>query len=158
MKTRSLMVAAVLIAALFGMVTPAAASTPLDVTITVYMVPDPLNPDSGLWVGTFEATGAAVDAGLLCSNGTERDLERHLGGVPSRRLVTAQVRKLFTCSGGGSFELVVNALVSPKGKTGHWVITWGDGSYTALLGNGGFTSIDLPNAAVDTFYGQLQTR
>ncbi len=159
MKRHSLIVAAVLIAALLGMTTPAAASTPSDVTIMVTMHPNPSDPNSGLWIGTFEASGPAVDAGLLCTFGKEQDLERHLGGEQSHRLVTASVHKLFTCDdGSGTFQVNVNALVSPKGKRGSWVIAGGTGSYAELLGNGGLTSIDLStDTAVDTFFGRLQT-
>lgn len=160
MKKHSLVVATVLIVALLVMTIPAAASTPSDVAIVVHMYPNPVDPDNVLWIGTFEASGPAIDAGLVCSAGTEQDLERHLGGQPSQHIVTFSVNKLFTCNdGSGTFEVRLNGIRTLDRCTAHWVITGGDGSYTELLGNGDFSCTSLEDGTVqDTYLGQLPPR
>ncbi len=109
--------------------------------------------------GTFSASGPAVEAGLLCQAGTVQDLEHRYGGPPDGQVLAFSVLKRFTCNdGSGTFELRLNGLVTSNSCTAHWIIASGDGPYSGLLGNGGFSCLWLSSDLVqDTYSGQLHT-
>ena len=89
-------------AMLLGMiaVVPASAASPTGVTIVSPMT---FNPD-GFNFGTFEASGPAVDAGLICESGTVDDTRIIFAGFQSNRGAQIPVRKTFTCDDGGDLH------------------------------------------------------
>jgi len=135
MKRRSLFITALLIVALFSMTIPVAASTPADITIVALMQPQPDDPTAP-FSGTFVASGPAVDAGILCENGTIQDIANPAVGWQSDQIIKLYVHKHFMCNdGSGSFEMDMQVLISPKGTPARWVITTGDGIYARLFGS-----------------------
>lgn len=156
MKKHSLIITVLLIVSLFGMATPAAASTPADVTIVAIMQPqseDPIAP----YAGTFEASGPAVDAGILCANGVVEDIANPAVGWQSDQVINLYVHKHFVCNdGSGTFEMDMHVLIAPKGVTARWIITAGDGLYARLFGSGRLTATWLSeNMLEDMYFGNL---
>lgn len=157
MKKLLLGIIPVLILTVFTVTITEAASIPSDVTMSVHMIP---HPGSDLGTGTFEASGPAVDAGLLCRTGTIVDLERHLGAEPSQQITTFFVHKLFTCEdGSGTFSMRLNGSLTANRCTARWLVTGGESGYASLLGEGGFSCAFLDDGTVqDTYFGQLHLR
>lgn len=146
--------------------TPASAAKPLYVEfeLTTYFAPTP--PD------TFEASGPAVDAGLMCRIGTKEEVVPEKWSPPDTDKVTrnGQVISRYTCSEEGPFAgdtFVIKAQlhldVSVGGST--WVVNWvmkdGTGAFEGLHGNGSgsgdliFDGPGPPIGAADTYTGRL---
>lgn len=129
-----------------------AATTPDDVTIVSEMsVPDAS--------GTFDASGPAVDAGIICPHGNVYDLEARAVGYQSNRLTILFVHKLFVCDDeSGSFEMDLNVrlVYSPQETTAEWRVVAGDEAYARLRGNGKLTAF-YPggDVVIDTYTGGL---
>ncbi len=157
MKKRSLIVAALLIAALLAAVFPVAASEPSGVSIVAIMYVNPTDPTTGPMSGTFVASGTAVDAGLLCSAGTVQDIENPAHAWQSGQVIVLYVHKHFTCSdGSGTFEMNMRVLLGSNGTVARWVISGADGPYAGLLGTGGVTGVWLEDGSLqDTYSGRL---
>ena len=140
-----------MIAALVGSVVPAAASSPVDVTIVSEMV---FLGDTG----TFEASGPAVEAGLICPQGDVYDTEYRAAGDQSNRFLILFVHKLFVCANGtGSFEMDLRVWISaPLESKGTWRIVEGEGPYERLHGNGKLTANRASeNTVIDLYTGSL---
>ena len=139
------------IVALVGFVVPAAASSPVNVKIT--------SPMEFLGdTGTFEASGPAVEAGLICPEGTVHDTEYRSRGSDSKRFINLFVHKVFVCAdGSGSFEMDLNLRIfSPPRTKGTWRIVDGDGAYARLHGNGKLTAGPAAgNIVIDLYRGKL---
>jgi hypothetical protein len=93
--------------------------------------------------GTFSATGAAVDDGLICPDGTTLDVHREAGSG-SREI--SQI--VYTCDdGSGTFTIESEYTLRPfpnlVEESGAWII-WegtGSGAYEQLSGSGAMTGI-----------------
>jgi len=147
----ALLAAAVLALSLAG---PAAAGTPLGVTIVSHVT---FNPD-GPNFGDFDATGSAVDSGRLCASGTFVDLGIRFAGFQSDRgIVQLQVVKEFTCDdGSGTFivKMQIQANFDTGIETFSWVVLGGTGDYESLRGSGpGSTVPNPPTGNINTFEG-----
>ena len=149
---KTIFVNMVLVLALAVSAVPAAASPPDNVTIVSEMsVPDAS--------GTFDASGPAVDAGIICAHGNVYDLEARAVGYQSTRLTILFVHKLFVCDDeSGSFEMDLNVrlVYSPQETTAQWRVVAGDEAYARLRGNGKLTAF-YPGGEVviDTYTGGL---
>lgn len=122
--------------------TPASAAKPLDVEfeVTTYFAPTPTD--------TFEATGDAVEDGLMCSEGTKEEVVPEKWSPPDPDKVTrnGQVISKYTCSVKDGFDLKdtfvikmqLHLDVSVGGSA--WVMNWvlkdGTGAFEGLHGNG----------------------
>jgi hypothetical protein len=140
-----------MIAALVGWVVPAAASSPVKVKITSAMV------FLGN-TGTFEASGPAVEAGLICPAGNVYDTKYRSPGSDSKRFINLFVHKLFVCAdGSGSFEMDLNLRIfSPPRTKGTWRIVDGDGAYARLHGNGKLSAYRADeDTVIDLYNGKL---
>ena len=140
------------ILALSVSVAPAAASAPENVTIVSEMS---LSAASG----TFDASGPAVDAGVMCAQGDVYDLQYRAAGFQSNRLMNLFVHKLFVCADGtGTFEMDLNVRIvfSPPETTAIWRVVDGDSSYLRLHGNGKLTAFPVnEDILIDTYTGSL---
>jgi hypothetical protein len=114
---------------------PVAAKGPTDVSIISHMT---FNPD-GFNFGTFDASGAAVDQGLICASGTVDDTRLIFAGGQSGRGAQIPVRKTFTCA-DGSGQLFVKIQVhldfATSTESFSWVILGGTGAYGSVSGSG----------------------
>jgi hypothetical protein len=140
-----------LVVALVGSVVPAAASSPVNVTIRSEM--EFLGS-----TGTFIASGPAVEAGLICPQGDIFDTKYRSAGYQSNRFINLFVHKLFVCSdGSGSFEMDLNVRIySPPATTGTWRVVAGDGPYARLHGNGKLTAYRADeDTVIDLYSGKL---
>ena len=132
---------------------PAAASTPAGVTIVSEMsLSDAF--------GSFTASGPAVDAGIICPEGSVTDINVSAVGWKSNQVVILFVHKLFVCSdGSGSFEMDLNVRIAPTGTTARWIVAAGDGPYEHLMGNGGlFATRVSDDILIDTYSGKLHIK
>ena len=87
--------------------------------------------------GTFDASGAAVEAGLICARGTFVDTGLAFHGFQSGHAVQIYVGKTFTCPGAGTFDVKLQINASFDGTERFaWSITGGSGAYANLRGAG----------------------
>ncbi|MDH3298616.1 MAG: hypothetical protein OEM96_10110 [Gemmatimonadota bacterium] len=143
---------------------PASATKPLDVEIdlTTYFAEPP-----ALASGTFEASGPAVEAGLMCSEGTKQDLFPEKWAGSSSIVQNGQVITEFTCTdepfAGDTFVIKAQMHIDISAGPPTWVVNWvvkgGTGAFTDLHGNGagsGNLIFDpFPVGAADLYSGQL---
>ena len=148
-----------LIFALLSLTLPvvtAAASSPEDVTIVSPMVLPPVLPPGEAPYGTFEASGPAVDAGVICPSGDVYDTGARVVSGENKKFTNLFVHKLFVCDdGSGTFEMDLIVRLIP-GSTVNWRITSGGGEYVRLHGTGKLTSQALSEGhLIDTYIGGL---
>ncbi len=132
---------------------PVFAAAPLDLHIEV---------EEYLFVSgePFAASGAAVDAGVICAVGTVDDLSfAEQGSSPGFRIL--HIEKGFTCGdGSGTFSVSMEVKLFDSGETtARWWITGGTGDYTNLRGRGSLvgTPITLGESILDVYDGSIQS-
>ena len=120
--------------------TPVNAAKPLDVEfeVTTYFAPTPTD--------TFEASGPAVDAGLMCAEGTKEELvpEKWHPSDPDKTTRNGQVISKYTCSEepfvGDTFVIKMQMHFDVSVGGSSWVFNWvlkdGTGGLAGLHGNG----------------------
>ncbi len=121
--------------ALAALIAPVAAAPPQQVTIVSHMN---FNPD-GFNYGTFEASGSAVDSGVVCDSGLVDDTRLIFAGFQSGRGIQIPVRKTFTCDdGSGTFfvKIQVHLDLATSTESFSWVVLGGTGDYVNLHGSG----------------------
>jgi hypothetical protein len=135
---------------------PVAASSPEDVTIVSPMVLPPVLPPGEAPYGTFEASGPAVDAGVICPSGDVYDTGARVVTGENKKFTNLFVHKLFVCDdGSGTFEMDLVVRLIP-GSTVDWRVTSGDGEYVRLRGTGKLTGQALSEGhLIDTYIGGL---
>jgi hypothetical protein len=123
---------------------PCSAAYDADVVSETFGEPDNL---SGRIVenhptGTFEATGPAVDAGLICATGTIEYTEGP-DEDPAAETVLWRWEDILTCDdGSGAFRIGVDEYADVNGTSyGVWNIVSGTGAYEGLQGGGGTDSV-----------------
>ena len=130
---------------------PVRAATPQQVTIVTVN-------DKTTGTGTFQATGSAVDNGLVCAEGTVVDTDHVFGGYQSGRKVQVQTHKEFTCAdGSGTFfvKIQIHAVFGGD-EPFSWVVQSGTGDYEGLGGSDdGVTSDNTATDNVNTYSGFL---
>lgn len=141
-----------LVAALAVLAAPAGATPPSGVEIEV----DTLFAGTG----TFTATGAAVDDGVLCATGDTLDVFGMVSGMGPKGF-NIQTVKEFTCDDlSGSFFVKLQVKVffaGPVLSSFNWVVMDGDGAYTDLHGSGDGVGLP-PNSGfdiLDVYTGQM---
>lgn len=113
--------------------TPVAANGAADVTIVSHMT---FNPND-FNTGTFVASGAAVDQGLICASGTVVDTRLIFAGSQSGRGAQIPVRKTFSCPDGDLFiKIQVHLDFATSTETFTWVVLGGTGAYGGVSGSG----------------------
>ena len=140
----------ILFALVFAVI-PAAASTPLAVTIDSTM-------DTDTGTGTFVAYGPAVDAGLFCRSGTASDYVPLATGWQSNIRVNLRVFKTLVCDDGSGeifMDIKVRIVYSASETLSNWVIKNGDGEYTRLHGEGQITATGADNLVFDHYTGLM---
>jgi hypothetical protein len=148
------MLAAILV--LMAIAGPTGAASPKSVNIVSHVT---FNPD-GPNYGDFDASGSAVDSGLICASGTFVDTGIRFAGFQSNRgIVQLQVVKEFTC-GDGTGTFVVKLQIQANFDTGiesfTWVVLGGSGEYGSLHGGGsGSTVPNAPIGNINTYEGLL---
>lgn len=130
---------------------PAAATAPTDVTIVSLMyLPE--------HTGTFDASGPAVDAGILCPSGDVVDTELRVAKQNDRVFIIF-VHKLFTCAdGSGTFEMDLNVQILgiPPVSQATWRVVAGNDAYARLRGQGKLTTESAgDDDVIDTYTGGL---
>jgi hypothetical protein len=99
--------------------------------------------------GPFTASGAAVDAGLICAAGDTIDY-----GIPLATAFQSGIRlnihivKQFSCTdGSGDFWLALNVGIDARGTHFVWSVMDGTGDYERLHGTG--SGVGLPGDGFD---------
>ena len=155
MRRFLILVATIMLAMLLLPAVPAAAAPPLGVTITVEEVLVGEVPED------FDATGDAVDAGLMCATGTVVDLDVTV--LPSGQNHTRLIAdKEFTCE-QGTFTARLWVKLFPDGSTvAKWRITGGTSDFATLRGWGKLVGTPIFNAdgvktgITDVYTGKLK--
>jgi hypothetical protein len=148
MKKRRLIGLFVVLAAMVVSANVAVAGngSPKQVSIVSAMTFNNPNPNTG----TFTASGAAADSGLICKSGTVLDTGLLFTGYQGRNGFNVQVRKTFTCDdNSGTFFVKLQVHGEWDGtETFSWVVQGGTGSYGNLRGSGSGSTV--PNADPST--------
>jgi len=138
-------------------VTPGAASSPpLDVKI----VAPTIFQNGGPSIGTFVATGPAVDNGLICPKGKTIDVGAFASGWQSGQGVNYHVLKEFTCDDGtGTFVMKLEVRVDFRGDNANWMVFSGTGDYVKLHGTGKLIGIYFMGGSgvLDTYTGKVHS-
>jgi hypothetical protein len=127
-------------AASLSLAPPVEAASPKPITIVSPMT---FNPD-GFNFGTFEASGSAVENGLICESGTVDDTRIIFAGFQSERGVQIPVRKTFTCADGTgtiNVKIQVHLDFATATESFSWVVQGGTGAYRDLRGSGSGTTV-----------------
>ena len=140
---------------LLAAIGPVTAATPQGVTIVSNVTfADPGEPN----FGDFEASGNAVDHGLICESGTFVDTGIRFAGFQSGRgEVQLLVRKEFACEGTGTFfvKLQIQADFDPGIESFTWVVQGGTGEYAHLRGGGTGSTVPTETGNINTYVGFL---
>ena len=158
-RMRRIPAVAVLAAAMaiaIAAVPSAAAGSPAAVTIVSPMA---FNQEGGFNHGTFEASGPAVEDGLICASGDVDDTGLIFAGGQSNRGAQIPVWKTFTCDNGDAFyvRIQVHLDFATSTETFRWVIQGGTGDLSNLRGSGGGTTVgdgsDPQTGNINTYTG-----
>ena len=123
-----------------AMAGPALAGRPTGVHIESHM---DFNPD-GFNFGDFEASGPAVDAGLICASGTVDDVRIIFAGAQSGRKAQIPVWKVFTRdddSGHLLIKIEVHLDFETSTESFSWVVLDAAGAYSDVHGSGGGSTV-----------------
>ena len=104
--------------------------------------------------GDFEASGDAVDDGIVCEAGSVLDTDILFGDPdPSGGLQISAVKE-FTCEdGSGTFVMNLRIDTEPDGsEVFTWMISSGTGDYAGLLGSGTGNTIDATSEGNTNIY------
>jgi hypothetical protein len=134
-------------------VSAAANTPPLKVEIVAQTyIPD--DPNESI-IGTFVASGPAVDAGVLCPSGTTVDLSILGAGDESNYRLNLLVRKEFTCDdGSGTFLMMLKVKLDERGFT-NWNVIRGTGAYRHLAGTGKLVGVPFEGGITDYYTGKM---
>ena len=135
---------------------PASAAAPKAVEIVSPMT---FAPPGEFNFGTFEASGPAVDDGLICESGDVNDTGIMIAGGQSRAgKIQIPVYKTFTCPDGELFiRIQVHLDLETFTETFSWVVLGGTGAYADVRGSGrGFSFSQNPDVGnVNVYSGFL---
>lgn len=87
----------------------------------------------------FKITGSAVDAGIVCPEGTTDDISIQTSGPTEGAFRNLNILKRFTCDDtSGTFELMLNVRLdlTTHETIAQWRVVSGTGDYTNLHGRG----------------------
>ena len=142
LSSRVLVVVIAAAFAVLAVAAPVSAAKPTAVEIVSHM---DFNQEGGFNTGDFEASGPAVDEGLICVSGTVEDTRLIFAGFqsPTGR-IQIPVRKTFTCDDGSGeifIKIQVHLDLNAQTETFSWVVLGGTGDYSDLHGSGGGTTV-----------------
>jgi hypothetical protein len=156
LSSRVLVIAIAAMLAALAFAAPASAASRNAVEIVSPMT---FAPPGEFNFGTFDASGAAVDAGLICESGDVNDTGIILAGEQSRSgKIQIPVYKTFTCPDGELFiRIQVHLDLETFTETFTWVVLGGTGAYANVQGGGtGYSFSDDPNVGnVNVYSGYL---
>jgi len=142
--------------ALIAAAAPASAAAPKAVEIVSPMT---FAPPGEFNFGTFEASGPAVEEGLICDSGEVNDTGIILAGEQSRvGKIQIPVWKTFSCPDGELYiRIQVHLDLETFTETFSWVVLGGTGAYANVHGGGdGFSFSDNPDVGnVNVYSGFL---
>jgi hypothetical protein len=142
--------------ALIAAAAPASAAAPKAVEIVSPMT---FAPPGEFNFGTFEASGPAVEEGLICESGEVNDTGIILAGEQSRvGKIQIPVWKTFSCPDGDLYiRIQVHLDLETFTETFTWVVLGGTGAYANVRGGGdGFSFSDNPDVGnVNVYSGFL---
>ena len=109
---------------------------------------------------SFAASGAAVDAGMLCPSGEVYDVSTVISGPAGGAYNILHVLKHFECSdASGTFNirLIVRLDNATHETTASWQVVEGTGDYAGLHGNGSLvgTPVVAGESIYDVYDGQV---
>jgi hypothetical protein len=117
----------------------------------------PVRLVSDLPAQLFEASGAAVDAGVICPSGTTEFTDE--GTPPKQEGASGRWEDVYTCDdGSGTFTIGADGFIDVDERThsGVWDIGSGTGRYETLTGGGGvFTGPTGPDTWSDDLIGRV---
>ena len=158
LRVRRLAVAVTVLGLALAAAGPVSAASPTGVHIESHMT---FNPD-GPNFGDFEASGPAVDAGLICASGTVDDVRLIFAGAQSGRKAQIPVWKVFTCDDGSGTLLIkiqVHLEFATSTESFSWVVLDGTGDYSDVHGSGGGSTVsdgsDPQTGNINTYDGFL---
>ena len=122
-----------------------------------------IDAPSGANTGSFAASGAAREGGLVCPSGAVTDLvEIDSGAIARGELVDFAVPKQFACDdGSGTIAVTLEIHIDLESRTESfsWVIEGGTGAYELLRGQGyGSTRSTATDTFLNTYWGSLRTQ
>jgi len=97
---------------------------------------------------TFNASGPAVDAGIVCPTGIVNDTLLDINNLPGGKTRILNVLKEFVCEdGSGTFNINLNVRLNldTHRTTASWDVVSGSGAYASLGGSG--TLVGMPIVA-----------
>lgn len=100
-------------------------------------------------VSTFTSTIDGCETGTVTTSG-------RIGGGPGTRFGKFNGFKVFTCSGGGSFVVRLQAKFDEDGSAGTWAIVGGDGGFEDLAGAGTLVGTPTGTGINDVYDGTLR--
>lgn len=108
----------------------------------------------------FVASGAAVDAGIVCASGNVYDADYSITGPPEGSIRIITVLKHFECGDlSGSFDamMVVRLDLDTHYTTARWNVVGGSGDYADLHGAGSLlgTPIVPGESILDVYDGRV---
>jgi hypothetical protein len=139
--------------ALATVIAPVAAASAQQVHIVSQVTFDPAGN-----YGTFEASGGAVDTGLVCATGSFVDTGLGFHGYQSGRKVQVLVFKTFTCPGQGTFDIKMQINANFDGTESFgWVVQGGTGAYANLRGGGTGSTVPIFDPQTGDETGNINT-
>jgi len=151
-RARRALTAVAAMAMVMAVVAPVGAAAPRSLTL----VSTTIFNDDGFNYGSFTASGAAVDDGLVCASGTFVDTGILFAGYQSDKGVQIQVDKTYTCPGGSFFVKMQIHAGADGSEWFTWVAQGGTGAYASLRGSGSGTTVpNPPTGNINTFLGFL---
>ena len=138
------------IAVMMALALPAGANPPSEVFIEVETQFGPPGP--------FVASGPAVDAGLVCAEGTVVQESANVQGFSQNGFNFQGVKHFICDDGSGEFFVNMQARIDfRKGVTFQWNVLSGTGDYVDLQGAGSGVGLDLcgPDCVLDVYDGGL---
>ena len=139
--------------AIVAAIAPVAAATPQQVHIVAHM-------SKVLGTGTFDATGSAVEAGLVCDHGTVLGISGAVRGWQSGQKAQFPGRVELTCTdangvpdGSGTFVIQREIhIVFGGDEPFRWVVLSGTGDYAGLRGSGSGVTADNTDVSNTNIY------
>lgn len=101
----------------------------------------------------FEATGAAVDAGLICASGTTYNLSFSSFAGEGVEPYRFEIVKAFLCDDLGTFYMHLDVVADYSGTHGTWQISTGLAAFRNLEGNGSIIGVPgIPGVTMTEYY------
>ena len=106
----------------------------------------------------FVASGAAVDNGLICAEGSVADISARTNDPKGPYRIIWALKRFYCGDDTFDVEMVVRLDLITHNTTARWRIVAGTGEYADLRGQGSLVGISNSPAPgiLDTYYGSLR--